>query len=111
MIFDEAHKLSAWRDNDLTVHTSKRYEVADFIAHQSRHLLLLSATPHMGKDDPYYFLWRLLEPVLLSSREAFDRLTPPQKAHHFLRRMKEEMRTLSGDLLYKQRRSEVARSR
>lgn len=108
VIFDEAHKLSAWRDNDLTVHTSKRYEVADFIAHQSRHLLLLSATPHMGKDDPYYFLWRLLEPVLLSSREAFDRLTPQQKEHHLLRRMKEEMRTLSGEPLYKQRRSEVA---
>ena len=108
VVFDEAHKLSAWRDNDLSVHTSKRYEVADFIARQGHHLLLLSATPHMGKDDPYYFLWRLLEPVLLSSREAFDRLTPKQKSHHLLRRMKEEMRTLSGDLLYKQRRSELA---
>lgn len=108
VIFDEAHKLSAWRDNDLTAHTSKRYEVADLLARQGRHLLLLSATPHMGKDDPYYFLWRLLEPVLLSSREAFDRLTPEQKSHHLLRRMKEEMRTLQGDLLYKQRRSELA---
>jgi superfamily II DNA or RNA helicase len=108
VIFDEAHKLSAWRDADLTVHTSKRYEVAEFIAGQGRHLLLLSATPHMGKDEPYYFLWRLLEPVLLSSRAAFDRMLLEQKRHHLLRRMKEEMIDQHGAPLYKRRTTEPA---
>ncbi len=108
VIFDEAHKLSAWRDADLTIHTSRRYEVAEYIASQGRHLLLLSATPHMGKDEPYYFLWRLLEPVLLSSRAAFERMTPEQKSHHLLRRMKEAMITQSGAPLYKRRTSELA---
>ena len=36
------------------------------------HLLLLTATPHMGKDFPYYALWRLLEPEVLSTVDAFN---------------------------------------
>ncbi|HEY7347584.1 MAG TPA: helicase-related protein [Ktedonobacterales bacterium] len=108
VVFDEAHKLSAWRDADLTIHTSRRYDVAELIAGQGRHLLLLSATPHMGKDEPYYFLWRLLEPVLLSSRAAFDRMLPEQKRHHLLRRMKEEMIDQHGAPLYKRRKTEPA---
>ena len=38
----------------------------------AHHLLLLTATPHMGKDYPYYALWRLLEPEVLATPEAFD---------------------------------------
>jgi superfamily II DNA or RNA helicase len=91
VIFDEAHKLSAWRNADLTIERTRRYEVAEIIARQGRHLLLMTATPHMGKDDPYYFLWRLLEPELLSTPEAFGRLSSTQKRRHLLRRMKEEM--------------------
>ena len=79
MIFDEAHKLSAWRDADLTMQSTRRYEMAEQIAEQGRHLLLMTATPHMGKDDPYYYLWRLLEPELLSTPEAFARVTPDRK--------------------------------
>jgi hypothetical protein len=75
VIFDEAHKLSAWRNADLTVEKTRRYEMAEAVARQGRHLLLMTATPHMGKDDPYYFLWRLLEPELLSTPEAFARLS------------------------------------
>ena len=88
VVFDEAHKLSAWRDADLTVRASKRYELAAEIAAQGRHLLLLTATPHMGKDDPYYFLWRLIEPELLSTPEAFNRLPRDRRARYCLRRMK-----------------------
>jgi superfamily II DNA or RNA helicase len=91
VVFDEAHKLSATRDADLTVRASKRYEMAFEVATQGRHLLLLTATPHMGKDDPYYFLWRLLEPELLSTPESFNRLSRDRRARYILRRMKEEM--------------------
>ncbi len=105
VVFDEAHKLTATRDADLTIDPSKRYELAAEIAGQMRHLLLLTATPHMGKDDPYYFLWRLLEPELLSTPEAFNRLKRPQRAHYFLRRMKEEMVNFDGTDLYPPRKS------
>ena len=91
VIFDEAHKLAAWRDAHLTVQSTRRYDVAQQIAEQGRNLLLMTATPHMGKDDPYYYLWRLLEPELLSTPDAFGRMTPERKRRYLLRRMKEEM--------------------
>ena len=105
VIFDEAHKLSARRTPDLTPDKSKRYELAEDIAAQGRNLLLLTATPHMGKDDPYYFLWRLLEPELLASFDAFNRLSHAQKQEHLLRRMKEQMITFDGAPLYTKRDS------
>lgn len=105
VIFDEAHKLAAWRNADLTVEMSKRYEVADLIARQGQHLLLMTATPHMGKDDPYYLLWRLLEPDLLSTPEAFARLDVGQKRNHLLRRMKEGMIRFDGSPIYPPRES------
>ena len=105
VVFDEAHKLSAWRDADLTVRASKRYEMAEEVAALGRHLLLLTATPHMGKDDPYYFLWRLLEPELLSTPEAFNRLSRDRRAQYALRRMKEEMVRFDGEPIYPPRKS------
>jgi superfamily II DNA or RNA helicase len=91
VIFDEAHKLAAWRDAHLILQSTRRYDLAQRIAEQGRHLLLMTATPHMGKDDPYYYLWRLLEPELLSTPDAFGRMTPERKRRYLLRRMKEEM--------------------
>lgn len=105
VIFDEAHKLGAWREADLTVRKTHRYAIAEQIARQGRHLLLMTATPHMGKDDPYYFLWQLLEPDLFSTPEAFVRLGSPKKRHYLLRRMKEEMVRFDGTPLYPPRDS------
>jgi len=107
VIFDEAHKLSAYRDADLVTIKTHRYELAEEIAAQGRHILLLTATPHMGKDDPYYFLWRLLEPDLLSSSAAFNRMSRQQKRQHLLRRMKEEMINFGEQPIYPPRTSET----
>ncbi|MDE0506827.1 MAG: SNF2-related protein, partial [Candidatus Poribacteria bacterium] len=85
VVFDEAHKLSAARQPDYRVRKTNRYKLAEAIAGaevdgerwvlpwSTRHLLLLTATPHMGNDSPYYFLWRLLLPETLSTHDAFDR--------------------------------------
>lgn len=105
VIFDEAHKLSAGYLADFTIEKTKRYEMAELIAKQGRHLLLMTATPHMGKDDRYYMLWRLLEPELFSTQTAFQRLSHEQKRHYLLRRMKEEMVNFAGQPLYKARTS------
>ena len=105
VIFDEAHKLSARFNPDLTMDATNRYEMAQIIAEQGRHLLLMSATPHMGKDDPYYFLWRLLEPDLFSTREAFQRASKAHKRRYLLRRMKEEMTDFGGKRLFPKRSS------
>ena len=107
VIFDEAHKLSARRNADGTVDTSNRYALAEEIAIQNRHLLLLTATPHMGKDEPYYFLWRLLEPELLAAQVAFERMSKTRRRAHMLRRMKEQMIRFDGRKIFPPRESKT----
>ncbi len=105
IVFDEAHKLSANYESDGTVRKSKRYELAEKIAAQEKNLLLLTATPHMGKDDAYYFLWRLLLPEHLAAQKAFSRMSESEKSNHLLRRMKEEMVNFEGQPIYPPRYS------
>ena len=72
VVFDEAHKLSATAHSG-RVEKTQRYKLAEALAGcpaapeytpltwSARHLLLLTATPHMGKESPYHHLWRLLD--------------------------------------------------
>jgi len=115
VVFDEAHKLSCDRSADFRVRKIDRYRLAEAIAGvhtgdqawrlpwHAHHLLLLTATPHMGKDYPYYALWRLLEPEVLTTTEAFDQFPADHRRQHFIRRTKEEMVKLTGEPLYPRR--------
>jgi SNF2 family DNA or RNA helicase len=119
VIFDEAHKLSASRDPDLRVRKTNRYKLAEALAGvqsederwqldwSCQHVLLLTATPHMGKDYPYYALWRLLEPEALSTPDAFEALPAQERQQYFLRRTKEEMVYPDGQPLYPPRQSDT----
>lgn len=107
VIFDEAHKLAARINADLTIERTRRYAMAELIAQQQRHLILATATPHMGKDEPYYLLWRLLEPELFAAREAYERLSGTQKRRYLLRRMKEEMVNFEGQPIFPPRDSKT----
>ena len=114
-IFDEAHKLSARLEDGFTFRRTGRYKLAEALAGvhgidaeyrlpwSCRHLLLLTATPHMGKDFPYYCLWRLLEPEVLSTKEAFDAYPPESRRQHFIRRTKEEMVRFDGSRIFPRR--------
>ena len=119
VIFDESHKLSADRQPDFTVRKTDRYKLAEALAGvrtdddkwqlswSARHLLLLTATPHMGKDYPYYCLWRLLEPELLSTFDAFGAYPAEARKRHFIRRTKEEMVRFDGSPIYPKRVSDT----
>ncbi len=115
VVFDEAHKLSADRQPDFREYKTARYKLAEALAGAevedehwglpwaAQHLLLLTATPHMGKDYPYYFLWRLLLPDALATYDAFLAFPRESRARHFIRRTKEEMVRFDGSPLYPQR--------
>ena len=116
VVFDEAHKLSADRDPiDMTVRKTARYRMAEALAGivtedpefqlgwAPQSLMLLTATPHMGKPYPYFGLWRLLEPDVLSTPEALADFPAERRARRFIRRTKEEMVKLDGTPLYPQR--------
>jgi SNF2 family DNA or RNA helicase len=124
VIFDEAHKLSCDQGADFKVTKSDRYKLAEMLAGVSEdvpggasaawklpwkaeHLLLLTATPHMGKDYPYFGLWRLLDPQCFSTWQAFEGIPAEMRAGHFLRRAKEEMVHLDGTPLYPMRVSDT----
>ncbi len=112
VIFDEAHKLSADREPDFSIRRTGRYRVAEAlvgipsdnerwsIPWSTNHLLLMTATPHMGKEFPYYALWRLLEPDSLSTLDAFNAYPADARKRHFLRRSKEEMVRYDGSPIY-----------
>jgi len=119
VVFDEAHKLSAHREPDMTVRKTDRYRLAEVLAGISdtstgysldwgcHHLLLLTATPHMGKDFPYYCLWRLLAPEVLSTLDAFNSYPQDARRRHFIRRTKEELVRYDGTPIYPMRVSDT----
>jgi len=119
VVFDEAHKLAADRGTDLHVRKTDRYCLAEALAGvrsndnrwyldwSAHHLLLLTATPHMGKDYPYYALWRLLEPEILATIDAFNEYPADQRQNHFIRRTKEEMVYPDGRPIYPRRISDT----
>jgi superfamily II DNA or RNA helicase len=119
VVFDEAHKLSARQDPDFTVRRSARYELAEALSGvanrksewnlgwNARHLLLLTATPHMGKDYPFFALWKLLDPQTFSTIDAFQAMPRESRERFFIRRTKEEMVTFEGKPLYPRRTTDT----
>ncbi len=116
VVFDEAHKLAADQEPDGGIRRTQRYRLAEALAGASddveeslgwsaRHVLLLTATPHMGKSYPYFALWHLLEPEALSTPETLDRYPEEARMRHYIRRTKEEMVTFDGTRLYPTRES------
>ena len=73
------------------------------LAWAASHLLLLTATPHMGKESPYFHLWRLLDHHAFGTPEALRRCPSGERQRHFIRRTKEEMVDLQGAPLYRPR--------
>lgn len=99
IVFDEAHKL-AWTDPKRPDSKTRRYRLAEALRARTTHLLLLTATPHMGKPFPYFALWRLLDPQVFSSEDALKTFTVEKKPRYFIRRLKEEMIDYAGRPIY-----------
>ncbi|MCB5266954.1 MAG: DEAD/DEAH box helicase, partial [Candidatus Cloacimonetes bacterium] len=60
VVIDEAHKCSAsWFGNELK--KTKRYRLAEEVGATTRHLLLMTATPHKGKDEDFQTFLALLD--------------------------------------------------
>lgn len=60
MVVDEAHKMSAhYFGNE--VKETKRYKLGRALGELSRHLLLLTATPHQGKEPDFQLFMALLD--------------------------------------------------
>lgn len=110
VIFDEAHKLSAYEYGE-KLYKSKRYEVAHILSQQCEHLLLLTATPHRGRKDTFKRLLQLLDEDIFATAdlatERVRELGMNGVNKFFIRRLKEDMKDWDGNPLYKERHTKT----
>ncbi len=67
VIVDEAHKMSARRYGD-ELRRTKRFVLGEKLRDCTRHLLLLTATPHNGKNDDFLAFMTLIDPERFAGR-------------------------------------------
>jgi len=100
VVFDEAHRLTP---------TSQLLSAAREVADRTHHLLLLTATPHRGKEHYFRGLMNLLDPVAFPwdprPSNYSNQLSPSNV--YFLRRMKEGLVDRDGQRLFRERFSET----
>ncbi len=60
VVVDEAHRMSAsWFSGELKA--SKRFELGELLSERTRHFLLMTATPHNGKEEDFQTFLSLLD--------------------------------------------------
>lgn len=106
VIFDEAHKLSAHFFGS-EIKKTGRFELAEQLGSRTRHLLLMSATPHNGKEEDFQLFLSLLDSDRFYGR--FRDGVHKADASDLMRRMiKEEMVRFDGTKLFPERIAHTA---
>lgn len=103
VIVDEAHKMSAHYTGG-EIRETKRYRLGQLAGSVSRHLLLMTATPHAGIDADYRLFLRLLDSDRFDGRPRAAARTPD--VSDVMRRLvKEKLLTFDGRPLFPERRA------
>jgi len=106
VVCDEAHRMSAHYFGG-EVKRTKRYEMGKRVGNHTRNLLLMTATPHNGKDDDFQLFMALLDEDRFAGRRcaALNRSDPTD----LMRRLvKEDLYTFQCTKLFPERRSYTA---
>ena len=105
IICDEAHKMSA-RFSGREIKGTKRYKLGQLLATQTRHFLLMTATPHNGKEEDFQLFLALLDSDRFEGR--FRNNMEPVEISDLMRRMvKEKLVKFDGRPLFPERRAET----
>lgn len=101
VVIDEAHRMSArWFNGELN--ESKRFQLGRRLSERTRHLLLMTATPHNGKEEDFQTFLSLLDEDRFAGRGP--RHAQADAAEGFMRRMvKEDLLTFEGKKLFPER--------
>ncbi|WP_375399179.1 helicase-related protein [uncultured Amnibacterium sp.] len=105
VVVDEAHRMSAtWFGGELKA--SRRFQLGELLRDQSRHFLLMTATPHNGKEEDFQTFLSLLD------RDRFvgpgGKYAQAGAADGLMRRMvKEKLVTFEGRPLFPERIAET----
>lgn len=94
IIIDEAHRVAG------STGEVARYKLGYLLSQASPYLLLLSATPHNGKTEPFLRLVRLLDEDAFPNAKS---IVKEQVAPYLIRTEKREAIDNNGNLLFKNR--------
>jgi SNF2 family DNA or RNA helicase len=101
VVFDEAHKLSATFFGGEVKYT-KRYHLARLLGGLTRHLLLMTATPHNGKEEDFQLFLALLDSERFEGRFR-DGVHQVDVADLMRRMVKENLVKFDGTPLFPER--------
>jgi len=103
VVFDEAHKLSAHFFGQ-EIKRTRRFNFAERLGAHTRHLLLMTATPHNGKEEDFQLFLSLLDTDRFYGK--FRDGVHKVDCSDLMRRMvKEEMYRFDGRPLFPERRA------
>ena len=106
VVCDESHRMSAHYFGT-EVKRTKRFDMGKRVGNHARNLLLMTATPHNGKEDDFQLFMSLLDEDRFAGqqRDAIHRSDPTD----LMRRLvKEDLYTFEGKKLFPERRSYTA---
>jgi superfamily II DNA or RNA helicase len=101
VVVDEAHRMAArYYGGELA--TTRRYQLGQVLGDVARHLLLMTATPHAGKEEDFQLFLALLDPDRFEGR--FRPGVHSADTAGLMRRMiKEDLLTFEGKPLFPER--------
>ena len=109
VIVDEAHKMSAHRYGD-ELRRTKRFVLGETLRECTRHLVLLTATPHNGKNEDFLAFMTLIDPERFTGRlraakgdAEGDGPAMPDVDDVMRRKVKENLVTFEGTPLFPKR--------
>ena len=103
VVVDEAHKLSANYFGN-KVNKTKRFQLGELLGSVTRHFLLMTATPHNGKEEDFQLFMSLLDADRFCGK--FRDGTHKVDVTDLMRRMvKEDMLRFDGTRLFPERRA------
>lgn len=102
IVCDEAHKMAATVSGNKIEYT-KRFRLGQLLSKITRHFLLLTATPHNGKEKDFYLFMSLVDPDRF---EGVQRIKTAVDVSDMMRRLvKEDLLTFEGKPLFPERRA------
>lgn len=106
IVVDEAHKLSASYFGN-KVNKTKRFQLGELLGSITRHFLLMTATPHNGKDEDFQLFMSLLDSDRFYGKFR-DGAHKVDVTDLMRRTVKEEMLRFDGTKLFPDRRAITA---
>ncbi|WP_068182696.1 helicase-related protein [Mycobacterium sp. UM_CSW] len=102
VVIDEAHRMAAHYFGG-KLEKTKRFQLGELLGRLTRHLLLMTATPHSGKVEDYQLFLTLLDRDRFEGKNSQN----PETTGIMRRMIKEDLLTFDGKRLFPERKAET----